>query len=155
MLSQLKNLRIEADGRYATEQELAFLKAYLGSIHQRMSTYEKVRDAEEVIMDQVEENLKSIDPQIFQKGTEDCSKICRRDRKNTLRHSAAAMLFDDVDRLREGLLIWQGTIVRAIKSEEASELTWQEMPKAMEEHLSSEECGLMRPSLQLTRTLLM
>lgn len=155
MLSQLKNLRIETDGRYATEQELAFLKAYLGSVRQRMSTYEKVRDAEEVIMDQVEENLKSIDPQIFQKGTEDCSEICRRDRKNTLRHSAAAMLFDDVDRLREGLLIWQGTIVRAIQGEEASSLTWQEMPKVMEDHLSSEESELMGPSLQLTRTLLM
>ena len=46
MLSQLKNLGLETDGRYATDAELAFLKAYLQSARQRISAYEKIRDAE-------------------------------------------------------------------------------------------------------------
>ncbi len=154
MLSQLKRLSIEADGCYATKEELTFLNSYFDSVRQRISAYEKIRDAEEVIMDQTEARLKAVDPQVFHNGTQDCSEICRRDRKNTLRHSAAAMLFNDLDRLRDGLLVWQGTIVRAIEGEYASTLTWQEMPEVLREHLTAEEADLMMPALHMNQALL-
>ncbi|RMF23527.1 MAG: allophycocyanin, partial [Cyanobacteria bacterium J083] len=54
MLSQLSQLSIEADGRYATEAELQFLKDYINSSQTRISTYEKIRDHAEVIINQVQ-----------------------------------------------------------------------------------------------------
>lgn len=154
MLSQLKRLSIEADGRYATDADLAFLKSYLQSVRQRISAYEKIRDAEEVIMDQAEAQLMSIDPKVFHKGSQDYSQTCRRDRKNTLRYTAAAMLFNDLDHLRDGLLLWLRTIVHAVKDKQASTLTWRWMPETLREHLTAEEADLMMPALHLNQALL-
>ncbi|ABW29446.1 globin family protein [Acaryochloris marina] len=154
MLSQLKRLNIETDGRYATEADLAFLKSYLQSVRDRISAYEKIRDAEDAITDQADEVLMAADPKVFHKGSQDYSETCRRDRRNTLRHAAAAMLFNDLDRLRDGLLLWQRTIVHAVKDEQASALTWQEMPGVLKDHLSDEEAELMMPALRLNQALL-
>lgn len=154
MLSQLKNLSLETDGRYATDAELAFLKSYLQSARQRISAYEKIRDAEDAIMDQADAKLMDIDSQVFQKGSKDYKETCHRDRKNTLRYAATAMLFNDLDRLRDGLLLWQRTIVHAVKDEHASTLTWQEMPEILRAHLTLEEADLMMPALHLNQALL-
>lgn len=154
MLSQLKRLSLEADGRYATDAELAFLKSYGQTVRQRISGYEKIRDAEDTIMDAAEAQLMEIDSQVFHQGAQDFTDTCRRDRKNTLRHASAAMLFNDLDRLRDGLLLWQQTIVRAIKAEQPSTITWQEIPGVLREHLSAEEMDLMMPALHLTQALL-
>ncbi|KAI9129413.1 allophycocyanin subunit alpha ApcA [Acaryochloris sp. CCMEE 5410] len=154
MLSQLKRLSLDADGRYATEAELAFLKSYGQTVRQRISGYEKIRDAEDTLMDDAEAQLTEVDPQVFHHGTDDFTNTCRRDRKNTLRYVATAMLFNDLDRLRDGLLLWQSTIVRAVKDEHASTLTWQEMPETLRTHLSAEEVDLMMPALHLTQALL-
>jgi hypothetical protein len=154
MLSQLKRLSLEAEGRYATNADLAFLKSYLQSAQQRLNAYEKIRDAEEAIMEQASAKVRTVDPQVFHKGTQDYSEVCMRDRKKTLCHVSAAMLFNDLDRLRDGLLLWQRTIVRAVKDEHASTLTWREMPGILREHLTPEEADLMMPALQLTQALL-
>lgn len=154
MLSQFKRLSIEADGRYATDAELAFLKSYLQSVRQRISAYEKIREAEDVIMDQAEAQLMSIDPKVFYKGSQDYSQTCRRDRKNTLRYTAAAMLFNDLDHLRDGLLLWLRTIIHAVEDKPASTLTWRWMPETLREHLTAEEVDLMMPALHLNQALL-
>ncbi|WP_299416457.1 allophycocyanin [Acaryochloris sp. IP29b_bin.148] len=154
MLSQLKHLSIEADGRYATDADLNFLKSYIQSARQRISAYEKIRDAEATLMEQADTKLMEIDPQVFHKGSKDYRETCHRDRKNTLRYTATAMLFNDLDRLRDGLLLWQRTIVHAVKDEHASTLTWQEMPEILREHLTAEEADLMMPALHLNQALL-
>ncbi|BDM83705.1 globin family protein [Acaryochloris marina] len=154
MLSQLKRISLEADGRYATDAELACVKSYLQDVGQRISGYEKIRDAEDAIMDDSEVQLTDLEPQVFCKGPKDYSETCRRDRKNTLRYAATAMLFNDLDRLRDGLLLWQRTIVRAVKDEQASTLTWREMPEVLRGHLSAEETDLMMPALHLNQALL-
>ena len=64
------------------------------------------------------------------------------------------MLFNDLDRLRDGLLLWQRTIVHAIKQEDASTLTWKAMPEILREHLTLEEADLMMPALHLDQALL-
>lgn len=154
MLSQLKRLSLEADGRYATEAELAFLKSYFQTVRQRISGYEKIRDTEDLMMDEAEVQLTDVDAQVFHKGARDYTDTCRRDRKNTLRYTATAMLFNDLDRLRDGLLLWQRTIVRAVKDEQASTMTWEQMPEVLRGHLSAEEADLMMPALHLNQALL-
>lgn len=154
MLSQLKRLSLDADGRYATEAELTFLKSYFQSVQDRISAYEKIRDAEDTIMEEADTTLMAANPKVFYKGAQDYSETCRRDRKNTLRYAAAAMLFNDIDRLRDGALLWLRTIVHAVKDEQAAALTWQEMPGVLANHLSPEEAELLMPALRLNQALL-
>ncbi|NJK41540.1 MAG: allophycocyanin [Acaryochloridaceae cyanobacterium SU_2_1] len=154
MLTQLKQLSIEAEGRFATASELAFLTEYLASAPKRLSAYEKIHAAQEQIMDEIEADLTAIDAQAFMKGSRDVSEICRRDRKDTLRYTAAAMLFNDLSYLRDGLLLWQRTIVHAVQDQKASALTWREMPEVLRRHLTPEEADLIMPALQVNQALL-
>ena len=154
MLKQLARLNVEADGRYATDQELQFLKNYLQSVEQRISSYEKIRDAEEEIMDQVETKMRSIDPKLFFRGSQDLTAVCKRDRKITLRYSAAAMLINDLDRLREGYLLWQRTIMCAFKDERPTEVHYEVLPEIIKQFLTAEEAELMMPVLQLDQSIL-
>ncbi len=154
MLKQLARLSVEADGRYATDQELQFLKNYLQSVDQRITSYEKIRDAEEEILDQVETKMRSIDPNLFSRDSQDLTSVCKRDRKHTLRCSAAAMLINDLDRLREGLLLWQRTIMLAFKDEHPSKVHYEVLPEIMKQHLTAEEVELIMPFLQLDQSVL-
>lgn len=154
MLKQLSNLNIEADGRYATDQELQFLKNYLQSVEQRISAYEKIRDAEEEIMDRVETKMRSIDPNLFLRRSQDLTAVCRRDRKITLRCSAAAMLINDLDRLREGYLLWQRTIMCAFKDERPTRVHYQVLSEIIKQYLTAEEVELVMPVLQLNQSIL-
>lgn len=45
MLRQFSNLTVEADGRYATDNELEFLENYFDSYEVRLSAYVKIRDS--------------------------------------------------------------------------------------------------------------
>ena len=154
MLKQLSHLNVEADGRYATDRELQFLKNFFQSVEQRISAYEKIRDAEEEIMDQVETKMRSKDPNLFLKGSQDLTAVCKRDRKITLRYSAAAMLIDDLDRLREGYLLWQRTIMCAFKDERPTQVHYQVLPEIIKQYLTAEEAELMMPVLQLNQSIL-
>ena len=50
MLSQLARLTVEADGRYATSEELQFLKDYIESLDSRVSAYQKIQAAEAEVL---------------------------------------------------------------------------------------------------------
>ncbi|MGK7943581.1 MAG: phycobilisome protein [Microcystaceae cyanobacterium] len=152
MLSQLADLSRQADGRYATKAELNFLKSWLEQKTLRQSAYEKVVKAEEMILDEVEEAMKQQNPQIFNQDGRDCTAICRRDRQYVLRYIMAAVLFNDLDRLREGFLIWQGGIVRCFSHHEAAGLTCKVLPKVLGEHLETDELNLILPAIRLAHT---
>ncbi|BCX12939.1 MAG: allophycocyanin subunit alpha [Thermosynechococcus sp.] len=154
MLRQLERLSLETDGRYASAQELEFLKNYLATAEQRISAYEKIRDAEEKILDEVERQLRARNPYIFRKGNQDYSAVCRRDRRHVLRLGAAAMLFADLNALREGFLLWYRTIIKAFRDEKAAQLTYQVLPEVVNQALSSEEAPLMQPVMSLTQSIL-
>lgn len=154
MLKQLTRVSIDADGRYATEGELQFLKDYLDSAADRISAYEKIRDAEEEIIDQIEEQALAKDARVFFKGTRDMAATCRRDRKHLLKCSSAAMLVSDLDSLRDDLLLWQRTIIAAFQDEQASQVVCQAMPHVIQQHLTPAESKQMMPVLQLSQALL-
>ncbi len=154
MLKQLINLNIEADGRYATDQELQFLKNFLQSLDERISAYEKIRDAEEEIMDQTKAQIDAQNPNLFNRDSQDLSSVWRRDVGIVLRYSAAAMLINDLDRLREGLLLWHRTIVNANKTLPISQITYDVIPEIIQQHLTAEEAELMMPVMQLDQSVL-
>ena len=154
MLKQLARLSLEADGRYATEQELQFLKNYLQSVDRRINVYEKIRDAEEEIIDRTKAKMDSQNPNLFKRGSRDLSSIWRRDVINVLRCSVAAMLIDDLDWLRDSLLLWHRTIVNANKTQNISQATYKVMPEIMRQYLTPEEVELIMPVLQLDQSIL-
>ena len=154
MLKQLARLSLEADGCYATERELQFLKNYLQSIDQRISAYEKIRDAEEEIIAQTKAKMNSQNPNLFIRGSRDLSSIWQRDVINILRCSLAAMLIDDLDWLRDSLLLWHRTIVNAHKTQHISQVTYEVIPGIIRQYLTAEEAELIMPVLQLDQSIL-
>ncbi|BAC08406.1 allophycocyanin subunit alpha [Thermosynechococcus vestitus] len=154
MLRQLEKLSLEADGRYASATELEFLRNYLAAAEQRICAYEKIRDAEEKILDQVDQQLRLKNPHIFRKGNQDYAAVCRRDRKHVLRLAATAMLFADLDALRDGFLLWYRTIIKAFKDEKAAQATYQVLPEVVHQVLSGEEVPFMQPVMALTQSIL-
>jgi hypothetical protein len=157
MLKQLANLTIDADGRYATDAELKFIHNYLNSVKQRVEIYEKIRDSEEAIVEKVKSERKMFHevPGNFSHLTrEQKEEFCTRDLKSVMRCSAAAILLEEPDRLREALLLWYCTIVRAFNYLEQTQLTYQVLEKVMKTHFTPEEVKLATPILRLNHTIL-
>lgn len=154
MLSQLARLSVEADGRYATAEELQFLKDYIHSLDRRVSAYEKIQAAETEIIAQVEQKMQANYPNLFLKGKRNVAATCKRDRIDVLRYSAAALLSNDLDCLREGFLLWYQTIIRAFGDERASKVTYQIMQEVAKQYLTSEEAALFAPIMGLNQVIL-
>jgi hypothetical protein len=154
MLTQLSQLKLSTDGRYATAEELQFLKNYLNTATQRIETYRKIRDNEAFLMEDAYEQTKAVNPGLFLKGNRDVSSFAKRDRQHIFRILTGAMLFDDLDFLREGVLLWHRTIVKSFSIEEVTQVTWQTMPKVINKYLTADEAKLLSPGLGLARAIL-
>ncbi|MEM9507184.1 MAG: allophycocyanin [Cyanobacteria bacterium P01_E01_bin.35] len=154
MLKQLEDLSLNAEGRYATAQELKFIKDFLPTVDLRLSAYRKIRDAEDEIIEQLETEMRRKQPNIFQTKSGDVSPLYQRDTKIVLRNACAAMLINDLDRLREDLLLWQKTITKAFKVRHILTMTHTFMPKIIEQFLTPEEFDVVQPVLQLNQAVL-
>ena len=154
MLNQLERLSVEAEGRFATSEELKLLKDYFPTVKLRMSAYQKIRDREDEIIDLLYEKMLQIDPNIFKTTTCDITGVCRRDLKVILRSTIAAMLIDDLDRLRETILLWQRSLTKAFKVQHVAALTQNTLPSMIEQFLTPEEYALIIPFLRLNQAVL-
>ncbi len=154
MLKQLTRLANDADGRFATAAELKFLKDYLDTVDERISAYSKIRDGENEISEKLATAVKGQNPYIFQKGKQDYSAVCKRDRQHVLRLSAASMLFGDLEMLRNGFLLWYRTIIKAFRDEKAAQATYRVLPEIVNQHLTPTEAALLKPSLELDQSIL-
>jgi hypothetical protein len=148
MLKQLADLTLEADARYATADQLQFLKNYLDSVDDRVEAYKKMRDAADSIIEQVKLEKQKINPDF------EWYNICKRDIVDLLRYSAAAMLFDDLERLRNGMLVWYKTIVRAYNYEQDSDESYRILQDVIKIYLSPEEVDFVMGALQLNHAVL-
>ncbi|MEN9869089.1 MAG: hypothetical protein RLZZ171_72 [Cyanobacteriota bacterium] len=154
MLNQLDQLSLETEGRYATEQELQSLKDYFPTINARLSAYQKLRDGEAEIIAKLEARMREKQPDIFTMGDKDVAQMYQRDTKMALKISLAAMLIDDLDRLRENLLLWYLTIIKAFKFQHVITLAYNTMPEIIEQLLTAEEYACIKPILLLNQTVL-
>ncbi|WP_449417216.1 phycobilisome protein [Phormidium nigroviride] len=153
MLSQLANLSVEADGRYAAQSELQFLKDYFQSLNLRLSAYQKIQAAEKEIIRDVETKILSASPDLLRRGSQDLTSKWRLDTVRVLRHSAAALLIDDRNRLRDRLLLWFQTILGSFQAKKTSEITFQIMQDAIKQYLTAEEASLFIPILEMNRSI--
>jgi hypothetical protein len=154
MLSQIQRLSQETEGRYATDEELSFLANYARSFELRVQTYQKLQECEAQIVQQVLAKIRAMDPTLLRTGNEDCTAICKRDTTLGLRCAAAAMLIDDPETLREKMLFWLQTIVRAFKNQRNSSVIYTVMPEVVKQHLTPKQVELIAPILEINRRML-
>jgi hypothetical protein len=149
MLKELANLTLEADARYATSSELDFLKTYLNSVETRLSAYQKIRDSADEIIEQVRVGKNKRNPDF-----KDFYATCKRDTIDLLRYSAAALLFDDNDRLRTNMLLWFQTISRSFNFVDDNNDTYGILLEVVQTFLTPEEAELAIPVFQLNQAVL-
>jgi hypothetical protein len=154
MLSQLQRLGLETDGRYATDVELQFMTEYVRSFNLRVQTYQKLRAAETAIVQQVQAKMRRIDPALFYSGNEDVSGKWKRDTIRVLRYSAVALLLNDPDTLRDRLLFWMQTVMRAFGAQQSCNVTYEVMQEVVKQHLAANQANLFCSILELNRQLL-
>ena len=149
MLRQLADLTLEADARYAEDYELQFLEEYCDSLEVRISAYTKIRTLADEIIEQVK-----IVKQERHDDFEDYYSTCKRDLTRLLLYSASAILFDDLDRMRENALLWFQTIARAFNYEDDNVDTYGILLEVMKQFLSKEELEYALPVFELNCTVL-
>ncbi len=154
MLSQLRQLSLEAEGRYANDTELQFMSDYVQSFNLRLQTYQKLQELETTILQQAYAKLRSIDPSFFTRGQEDLSPKWKRDTLFTIRYTAATVLMNDPDTMRSRLLLWLETITRALGVERNCSATYQVMQDLIKHHLTPPQASLVCPILEMTRQVL-
>lgn len=152
MLRELTNLSIETDGRYATAAELNFLRQYLDSLDTRITAYQELRESQDKIIERVKkEKRKGIENS--NGNSDELPDICIRDMRDMLRFSASAMLFNDLEHLRD-VLLWYKTIVRAFGYDGCMDDNYHLLEDMVNIYLPPEKAGLMTPSLKLNQGLL-
>ncbi|BAQ64324.1 hypothetical protein [Geminocystis sp. NIES-3709] len=144
MLKQFADLTLEADGRYAEDYELRFLEDYLSSQDIRLSAYIKIRDSATEIVEAVR-----IGKQKRNAEFEDFYGTCKRDLIDLVRYCAAALLFDDMERLRTNMLLWFQTIARSFNFENDNNDTYEVLLGVIPQFLTPEETKLALPIFEL------
>ncbi|MGK7940505.1 MAG: allophycocyanin [Crocosphaera sp.] len=155
MLTQFSKLSLDTDGRYATDSELQFIHDYLESVNMRIQTYEKIKANEEEILQEVDAKMHELNKDnCLYKMDEHGKEVCRRDRKHMIKYTSAAMLINDIDRLRDGLLIWLQTIVKAVGYERFVRSHYPIIQEVIQQYLTPEEAQFILPALQIDCTIL-
>ncbi|MEB3355512.1 MAG: phycobilisome protein [Synechococcales bacterium] len=154
MLSQFQLLSQEAEGRYATDNELKFVTDYINSFPLRLQTYQKVHALESKIIQDAYAKMEANHPKLLRVGSQDMRSKWKRDTLRVLRYSAIALLLDDPDLLQERFLFWFQTIMRAFGTQESCEVTYSLMQEVVKDHLSPIEAALFCPLLELNRVAL-
>lgn len=148
MLSQMQQLTMAAEGRYASDEELRFLPEYLRSYELRIQTYQQLQKAETPILKYVLAQVIQKAPDLFPKDNPEYIKHCQQDILHTLRYLAAVVLTNDITVLRERYLLWLQTIVRAFDKQRSNDLIYTAMQEAMQKVLPKPQADLVLPLIQ-------
>ncbi len=154
MLSKLQQLGTNADGRYASDDELQFMDTYINSFDSRVEAYRQIKAVEKEIVATVLSRLQASYPKLlFPKG-EDMQGKWKQDTLRVLRHSAMTVLLDDPELLRQQFLYWFQTIMQAFGAQEACNITYLVMQDVVKDMLPRNIADLLCPILEINRNLL-
>jgi hypothetical protein len=151
MLSQMQRLSAEAEGRYATDEELRFLAEYLSNYELRLQTYQKLQQMEAGLLQKAYEKLVVQEPGMFRTGTTDLTSKWKRDTVRILRFSVTALLINDLDSHQEKMLLWFQSIARAVNIQKSCNLTYTVLQEIVRPHLSEPQANLFLPILEMNR----
>ncbi|NJM48119.1 MAG: phycobilisome protein [Alkalinema sp. RU_4_3] len=151
MLSQMQRLSAEAEGRYATDEELRFLAEYLSSYELRLQTYQKLQQMEAGLLQKAYEKLVAQEPGMFRSGATDLTTKWKRDTVRILRFSVTALLINDLDSHQEKMLLWFQSIARAVNVQKSCNLTYTALQEIIRPHLTEPQANLFLPILEMNR----
>ncbi|MBM0741092.1 phycobilisome protein [Phormidium sp. CLA17] len=154
MLSQLQKLSYETDGRYATDEELEFVSEFGQLFYLRVQTYQRLQAMESIIVQQVLTKIQLFEPSLFHSNNEALTAKWKRDTLRVLRYSAIAMLLNDPDSLRDRLLFWFRTIMKAFDAQRSCNVTYAIMQDVVKHHLTAPQASLFCPILEMNRQVL-
>jgi hypothetical protein len=154
MLSKLKQLGTDADGRYASDDELKFMDTYINSFDVRVNAYRQIKAAEKEIVEAVLTKLQKSQPSLLAARGEDMQNKWKQDTFRVLRHSAMTVLLDDPELLRQQFFYWFQTIMQAFGAEEACNATYLIMQDVVRQLLPKDIAELLCPILEMNRELL-
>ncbi|NJO41642.1 MAG: phycobilisome protein [Cyanobacteria bacterium CRU_2_1] len=154
MLSQLDRLSFTVDGRYADDSELQFIADYIRSFPIRAQTYLKLQELESKLMQQTYQKVRLIDPMLFNHNGNDITAKWKQDTLRVLRYTAVTVLMDDTDTLRDRLLLWFQTIMKAFNAQRSCDVTYQVLQEVVKQNLPHAQANLVCPILELNRRLL-
>ena len=157
MLKQLSQLTTDADGRFATSEELDFIRDYISSAKKRVEAYKKIREMRSDILFDTEQELLKIDKDMFVCNGKDFKTVFHRDQGIELKYTAATILSGDIERLKQSLLLWYRTIIgtaKPSKCRKVTGLTYQVKPKVILSKLNEEEQSYVKPILSVNKAVL-
>lgn len=154
MLSKLQQLGTNADGRYASDDELQFMDTYITSFDSRVEAYGRIKAVEKEIVETVLAKLQTSYPNLLLPKGADMQGKWKQDTLRVLRHSAMTVLLDDPDLMRDQFLYWFQTIMQAFGAQEACNVTYLIMQDVVKDLLPKDVADLLCPVLELNRTFL-
>ena len=154
MLSKLQQLGTNVDARYASDDELQFMDAYITSFDSRVNAYHRIKAVEKEIVETVLVKLQKSYPQLLLPKGEDMKNKWKQDTFRVLRHSAMTVLLDDPEVLQQQFLYWFQTIMQAFGAQEACNVTYLIMQDVVKEILPKDIADLLCPILEMNRNFL-
>lgn len=154
MLSKLKQLGTDADGRYASDVELQFMDTYITSFDSRVEAYRCIKAAETAIVEAVLAKIQTSYPNLLLPKGQDMQGKWKQDTLRVLRHSAMTVLLDDPELLRQQFLYWFQTIMQAFGAQEACSITYLVMQDVVKDLLPKNIADLLCPILKINGDLL-
>ncbi|GAB4214819.1 MAG: hypothetical protein OHK0012_13600 [Synechococcales cyanobacterium] len=143
------------EGRYLTHQEMGSLQSYIHDLPHRLMIYQTLQKKEKGLIDAVMAKFQPTLPNLTQQHGSLAWQRCRRDLTLVWRYSCMAMLLNDEDYLRDKLLYWLETILKAYKMRDQCHAAYRFMLDALSPVLGEEAAALVRPYVLLAQTMLM
>lgn len=136
---------VKADGRYLTSDEMRPLENYLKTYKLRLETYHQISQQSDAIVLQALRRFARIHPDVIQKH----GQRCRFDMGEVLRYMALSILRDDEFFFQEKMIFWLDTVLRAHHKQTICSTAYRYLQEALDETLSSAQCDLIRPYINL------
>lgn len=154
MLSQLRRLKLETEGRYATDAELQVLTDYVQSFKARLQAYEALQATEDKVVQEAMTTIATRYPEVFRRGGETLMSKWKNDTVRVWRYTAITVLMNDPTTFQECFLLWFQTIMRSFDTQKSCDITYSVMQDVAAHHLPSESLALVSPVLELNRQVL-
>jgi len=145
----------QVEGRYLSASEMTALQTYIHDLPHRLMLYQGMIKQEKTLIDAVMAKFQPTLPTLTQQHGPLAWQRCRRDLTLVWRYCCMAFLLNDEDYLRDKLLYWLETILKAYKMREQCHAAYRFLVDALVPTLGTEAGSLIRPYVMLAQTMLM
>ncbi len=143
-----------ADGRYLNTSELQALEDYLSSFALRLQTHQLLKEQEALLIERALARYAQEDPHLQTRFGPNARERCGQDMTEILRYCAVALLRNDEDYLKENLLFWLQTVMRALDKQDSCDLAYRLLQEVIQEILPADSARLANQYIALAQEML-